>query len=263
MGHILKICTFNVRNDNLIPDLTTEMIRANYHKLLVSYGIDILCTQELIESTMKIIREYFPKHHILGDYRYGKGRLVKKIKTLKKYNEANAIITPFSVINTKTYSLPWIPRSMKEIYNGIFKYRSLTPRIITLSNLKVPQEIVVVNTHLDCHIESIKNIQLKKVEKILKRQTNPIILTGDFNTDKDDPIFTRFIAMLNQLGLKRVEYDQKTFAKSKKEAAIDHIFIPNSWKIRKIEAIKDRKLEHYSDHYPIYVEVEIPEEEKN
>lgn len=257
MGHRIKVCTFNVRNDNLIPDLTTEMIKKNYHKLLFDYRIDILCTQELIESTMQVIRESFSNHHILGDYRYGKGRLVKKIKTLKKYNESNAIITRFPVVDTKTYSLPWLPRSIKEIYNGIFKYRSLTPRIITLSNLKIgEEEIVVINTHLDCHIESIKNSQLKKVEKILKKQKKSIILTGDFNTDKGDPIFTRFIAMLNQMGLKRVEYNQKTFAKSKEDVAIDHIFIPNTWKINKIEAIKDPELEHYSDHYPICIEVE-------
>ncbi len=260
MGKVLNVCTFNVRNDNLIPDLTKEDIENNYHQLLIDYDLDILCTQEMIENTMKIIREKFPNYHIIGDYRYGTGKLAQKIKVLKKYNESTAIITRFPILKTKTIKLPWLPHSLKELYKGIFKYRSLTPRIITASKIKIDQlEVYTINTHLDCHIESIKITQLKKIENLLKKNKGLIILTGDFNTDKEDPEFLKFVTTLKQLGLKRVEYDHKTFSKSKKDLAIDHIFIPVSWQVKEIMAIKNQSLAHYSDHYPIYVKVEIPD----
>ena len=45
--------------------------------------------------------------------------------------------------------------------------------------------------------------------------------------------FDNFINALNELGLKRVEVNNKTNAeKFSNKTAIDHIFIPKAWKIQ-------------------------------
>ena len=85
----------------------------------------------------------------------------------------------------------------------------------------------------------------------------PVILLGDFNSDLSNKLFIKFIEDLEKLGLKRVEYNHKTFRKSKKDTPIDHIFIPKEYKIENMEVISSEELEKYSDHYPLCVTIRI------
>ena len=54
----LNICTYNVRNDNLIEGFDENRIAKLYKKLTKDYEIDILTTQEMISSTVKILKEH-------------------------------------------------------------------------------------------------------------------------------------------------------------------------------------------------------------
>lgn len=254
---ILNICSYNVRNDNLIKGFDKIRIEKLYKTLIEDYKIDILSTQEMILSTVKILKNSLKGYHILGRYRYGKNKLINKIKSLNKYNEANSIITKLPVLTEKTMALPWIPRNFKEIIKGLFKYQSITPRIITEAIIDIESVGIVrlLNTHLSHHLKETSKLQLKKVVKIVKNSTIPVVLTGDFNIDIDNKSFKQFIIELEKIGLKRIEINTKTFKKSRKNKAIDHIFIPSNWEVRKYQIIEEDYLDNYSDHYPIMVSV--------
>lgn len=256
----LNICTYNVRNDNLIEGFDENRIAELYKKLIKDYKIDILATQEMISSTVKIIQEQLKGYHVIGNYRYGKSKIIKKIKSIEKYNEANNIITKLPILTEKTTELPWIPRNIKEILSGTFKYRSITPRILTEAILDIEDygRVRFLNTHLSHHLTGTTKLQLKKISKKIKSSTIPVILTGDFNTNIKNKNFKLFISELEKLGLKRVEINEKTFKKAKNNNAIDHIFIPSDWKVIEYKIIKDDYLEGYSDHYPILISV-IPD----
>jgi len=254
----LHICTFNVKNDNLLHKHLN--IREIYKKLINDYQIDILCTQEMIESTLNEIQKEFPNYHVVGDYRYGNNIFSSRIKRVRKFNESNHIISSYKIEKGKTTSLPWFPRSLKELYNGTLKYKSTTPRIVTEAVFSIfGKKIRVVNTHLDSHLGGIQKLQFMKLESILKKSKLPVILTGDFNTTIEDKNFQEFIKNMNKIGLKRIDISGKTFKKAKNDLAIDHIFIPKDWQVKEIKIIDESFLKGYSDHYPVIADILISE----
>ena len=256
----LHLCTFNVKNDNLLNKSIDFNIRKIYKQLIFDYQIDILCTQEMIESTLNEIQKEFPNYHVVGDYRYGNNLFSKQIKRVKKFNESNHIISSYKIEKGKTTSLPWFPRSLKELYDGTLKYKSITPRIVTEAVFNVSgKKIRVINTHLDSHLRGIQKLQFMKLESIVKKGRLPVVLTGDFNTTIEDKNFQEFIKNLNKKGLKKLEIPGKTFKKAKNNLAIDHIFIPKDWQVKEIKIINEEYLKGYSDHYPVVADILIPE----
>lgn len=251
----LKICSFNVRNDNFTKEISKETIKQIYINLLKNYEIDILTTQEMILSTENIINEEIKDYKLVGKYRFNK--FLRKFKSIQKYNEGNNIISRLPILENKTKKLPWIPKNIKDIFKGTFKYQSIIPRILTeaIISINSNERIKVINTHLSIHINTIKKSQLKKIIKEIKNSNIPVILTGDFNTNIEDKIFKKFIEEANNLGLKRVELNSRTFKKSKDNLAIDHIFIPKKWEIEEVKIVEDEFLDGYSDHFPLYIKV--------
>lgn len=253
----LKICSYNVRNDNLSLETTNNQIKEIYHKLIEDNKIEVLATQEMVSSTLKVLKESLNSYRILGNYRYGKSKLVRKIPILEKYNEANNIITNLQVLTEKTTELPWLPRNLKELYKGIFKYKSITPRIMTEAILEVKDygRVRFINTHLSHHLKGIESLQLRKLKSRIKSSTIPVVLTGDFNMSMQDKTFSKFVEDVEKIGLKRIALNGRTFKNSRKAKAIDHIFIPSNWEVKEIKTIDEKYLDNYSDHYPILVTV--------
>ena len=127
------------------------------------------------------------------------------------------MITNKPIISTKTYHLPHLP--------------SLLNRIITKTIIKLDsQEITVLNTHLDYKYTLAKKRQLQAILKLLKKETNPVILTGDFNLKNNKELFNNFVKDLENLNIYHVEIDEKTLKTSKYKRAIDHIFLSKNFK---------------------------------
>ena len=213
----------------------------------------------MIASTLDVLKKKFPMYYFIGKGRYGTGHFQKKINLLKKYNEHASIITNFKVLSQKTHSLPWLPRNMKDFYNGIFKYRSMTPRVLTEAVIEIGtgKRICILNTHLDCHMNTVRKRQLNYIIRYVKKTKSPIILLGDFNSNLTNKTFLSFIEELGALGLKRIEYNHKTFRKSKKDTPIDHIFLSKNLEVKEYGIIEEKVLETYSDHFPLYATIII------
>ena len=99
----LNICTYNVRNDNLIEGFDENRIAKLYKKLTKDYEIDILTTQEMISSTVKILKEHLKGYHVIGNYRYGNSKIIKKKWINNLMNIFNACI-----MHTTRTSCFWI-----------------------------------------------------------------------------------------------------------------------------------------------------------
>jgi endonuclease/exonuclease/phosphatase family metal-dependent hydrolase len=115
--------------------------------------------------------------------------------------------------------------------------------------------ICAINTHLDYQIPSVQLRQLKFLKQIVKKYSEkyPVILTGDFNMEIGTEHFAKFNDELKDLGLKRIEMNEKTNAeKFENKTAIDHIFIPNSWDV--IET-GTKEIPNVTDHKEVYAEV--------
>lgn len=221
---MLTISTFNIQNKES-KTKATDII--NY---ITTNKIDIINLQELYPSCEKELRKNLKNYTITGKYRY---------LYFPKINESNPIITNQKITSTKTYRLPHLP--------------SLLNRIITRTTITVDnREITILNTHLDYKYQLAKKRQLQAILKLIKKEKNPLILTGDFNLKNNKELFNNFVKELERLNIYHVEIDEKTLKTSKYKRAIDHIFLSRDFKLLDKKVIKDIKT---SDHYPVLIKV--------
>ena len=227
----MKISTFNIQNDSK----TYKRKKVDeLHNYIEKNKIDVVGLQEVFHRLDKDI-----KKDLGYDYKVvGKYRFISKF-ILRRINEKNPIITPYEVISSKTYHLPFFP--------------SLTKRVLTHAVIKYKdKEISVYNTHLEVYIPSVKTKQLKKIYEIIKNDTRPKILMGDFNLKANNNIFIEFVTKLEEIDIKRIPLDEKTYKPSKYKKEIDHIFISKEFKLKTKEVVKDLVI---SDHYPVLINV--------
>lgn len=221
---MLTISTFNIQNDQ---NSSKYLEIKDY---LLKNKIDILSLQEVYPKCAKKLKEELKEYTYTGEYRY---------LYFPKINESNPIITNKKVLNTKTYRLPHLP--------------SLLNRIITKTVLEIDNnKITVFNTHLSHRREKAKKRELEVILKLLKKESNPIILTGDFNLKNNKELFNNFTSSLEKLGIYRVDIAEKTLKTSKYHRAIDHIFLSKDFCLLDKAVIKELPI---SDHYPILVKV--------
>ena len=227
---MITICTFNIQNNfkNYNSTKSKQII-----KLLKNKNIDVYNLQEVYSKIDKDLKKTIKSlaYTINGTYRF-------LIPT--RYNEKNPIITNKKVISNKTYHLPFLP--------------SITKRIMTKVVIEDNGKLVsIYNTHLEVRKEKVKERQLKRILKILKKDNNPIILTGDFNLKTNNEMFNKFIKELESIGIKHIDIADKTLKISKYHRAIDHIFISEEFKLISKDRITDLEI---SDHYPVLIQID-------
>lgn len=262
MEKYIIIGTMNIQNKYKITDYDGLDDKGNDNaqllkRFLIENSIDILGTQELVRDFIDRIKVTIkPNYKIIGNFRFGSSNLVKKIDVFDRFNETASIITKHSIIKTKTYTLPWIPFHPKDFITSI-KKASLRPRIVTSSIIDIPDfgKINFINTHLDHKLSIIQIRQMNYLQKLIEKSKYPVILTGDFNMTVNIPRFKMFIENLKNIGYKRVPNSHITWKKQKDKLPIDHIFIPESWKINAVAVPTDNYLNNFSDHYPIIVKL--------
>lgn len=227
---MITICTFNIQNNfkNYNSTKSKQIV-----KLLKNKNIDVYNLQEVYSKIDKDLKKTIKSlaYTINGTYRF-------LIPT--RYNEKNPIITNKKVISNKTYHLPFLP--------------SITKRIMTKVVIEDNGKLVsIYNTHLEVRKEKVKERQLKRILKILKKDNNPIILTGDFNLKTNNEMFNKFIKELESIGIKHIDIADKTLKISKYHRAIDHIFISEEFKLISKDRITDLEI---SDHYPVLIQID-------
>lgn len=227
---MITICTFNIQNNfkNYNSTKSKQIV-----KLLKNKNIDVYNLQEVYSKIDKDLKKTIKSlaYTINGTYRF-------LIPT--RYNEKNPIITNKKVISNRTYHLPFLP--------------SITKRIMTKVVIEDNGKLVsIYNTHLEVRKEKVKERQLKRILKILKKDNNPIILTGDFNLKTNNEMFNKFIKELESIGIKHIDIADKTLKISKYHRAIDHIFISEEFKLISKDRITDLEI---SDHYPVLIQID-------
>lgn len=264
---LIRIGTINVQNSRInrsggITDkgIDNAQVLANH---IENTGYYFLGTQELTRVFSKKILSNLSRYKLYGNYRFGSSKLVQSISVLDSFNENNAIITDGEILTLKTKLLPWFPSNPKDLIESLI-HGSIMPRIITMVEIKDYNlgNIYAINTHLDYQLKSVQTKQLKSIYKIIKIliiSNKNIVLTGDFNMEVGvNEHFDNFINALNELGLKRVEVNNKTNAeKFSNKTAIDHIFIPKAWKIQNAGLIDDESLNSVTDHKGVFADVKV------
>lgn len=225
------VSSFNIQNNinEYSIDKTKEIV-----KFLENNNIDILGLQEVFSPCSEDLEKSFPDNYKMrGNYRFFSRNL------LKKYNEKTPIVSKYRIIKHKTYHLPHFP--------------SLLRRVMTKVVLDIDgEEVSIYNTHLDFQYMYARKRELKKILRILRRDTNPILLLGDFNLKNNKQIFIDFEYELNKVGIRRVSFNEKTLKVSQYKREIDHVFLSYEFELISKRVVKDLDI---SDHYPVIVEI--------
>ena len=135
-------------------------------------------------------------------------------------------------------------------------------RVATWARIKVKEsgkEFFFINTHLDhkgatARSEGMKLI-MKKFDE-LNTANLPQLLTADFNTSQDDPIFTECLKTMQNARLVAPKTDNKGTYNGwvgGKTTCIDHLFL-SGFDILEYKTVDQvwGKTVFISDHYPIY-----------
>ena len=231
---MITISTFNIQNDikNYSKSKEEEIIT-----YLKDNKIDILNLQEVYSKLDKDLSKDIDSlnYNMFGKYRFFLKRILNRI------NEKTPIITKYNVINNKTYNLPFLPSTLK--------------RVMTKVEVEIDGRLVsIYNTHLDYMLDITKKRQLKRILKILKKDNNHIILTGDFNLKNNSEIFNNFVEEMKKININHIDVGDNTWKPSKYHRAIDHIFLSDDFKLNSKKIVKNIDI---SDHYPILIKVDF------
>ncbi len=229
---MLTISTFNIQNNGKSYQQEKAV---QIKKYLEDYAIDLLNLQEVFipceNDLLKLLKD--TSYRLYGTYRY-------KLGIMKRINEKTPVLTQKRVLFHKTYHLPFLP--------------SLLKRIVTKVVIQEDdgRKITVLNTHLDYKYDITKKRQLNFLLKLISKEENPMIITGDFNLKNNKKIFLDFIDKLEGLGIYHVETSDKTLKQSKYKRAIDHVFYSKDFTLLDVKIVKDLLI---SDHYPVLVKI--------
>jgi endonuclease/exonuclease/phosphatase family metal-dependent hydrolase len=149
------------------------------------------------------------------------------------------------------YGLAILSRYPIESYNKVNFPQKIKgeARILSYITVKIPGKgkITFANTHLDAqHPDSNRVVQVKRIMEEMNKQTGPIIITGDFNSEPNKET----IRILDQ-NFKRscVDGCPFTIPESNPNKTIDYIAIKNAaWAVTEHKVIPET---YASDHRPV------------
>ena len=259
----LSVMTYNIRYDN--PEDSANSW-SNRKELLSSqiyfYHPDIVGVQEALDHQLNYIDS------VLSDYDFvGVGR--NDGKTKGEYNAIFYDTNKFDILKQGTF---WLSETPDSISVG---WDAALPRICTyalLHHRTIDQNIWVFNTHFD-HIgeEARANsaqLIMQKTNSLNYKRDIPIILMGDFNTSfnegENNPFIeagladSRNVSLITPFGpigtFNAFEFSNQATKR------IDYIFVSKQIAVLKYGVLTaSQKGRFYSDHFPVYIEIELLE----
>jgi len=269
---LLKIASFNIQYDNLKDKVNTwEKRLPGVVAVFNKYQFDVVGAQEPYLSQLNDLMPQIPDYAYLGINILGDttGAVLRRHYTPIFYKKEK-----LDVLDWGTF---WYSETPDEA--GKKGWDAYSPRICTWAKFKDKQtgrEFFFFNSHFD-HIGLIARrespkLLLAKIKE--KAQGYPSFATGDFNTTQHNPNYK----IMNESGTMKDSYhvaknirnrNTTTFNDYKPDPQgdnrIDHIYVSlqPQVKVHSYRIITDSYKGIYpSDHFPVMIEVEIPEKNK-
>jgi endonuclease/exonuclease/phosphatase family metal-dependent hydrolase len=257
-GQSLKVMTYNIRYDNVGDGVNQWSNRKEkVAGLIRKNNPDLIGIQEALSGQLKDLLLLLPDYTA-----YGVGRDDGKEK-----GEYSAILvrhSRFGVLKDSTFWLSETPAIA-----GSKGWDAQLPRVATWTKLydrETKKDILYINTHFDHIGVTARTNSAILINNFLvdlyKASPMPLILSGDFNVQRDTEAFK----VLNE---SRFLFDSKpesnndpTFCgfevANTKCVAIDYIFHSKETRVTQYSVLHDNDGKHYpSDHLPVIAEFEF------
>ncbi len=252
---VVGVMTFNIRYGSAADgDNHWRRRRELVFDVIADHAVDVIGLQEALYFQIQDIQRALPQYKI-----FSAGR-----KDGKREGEACPILyrrDRFSVADSGTFwfsNMPWRPGS-KHWGNDL-------PRICTwvrLTEIASGESFYVYNVHLDHQSQDSRHHSMKLLAKeIVKRKhPDPVIVTGDFNMETDNPamVLLQDMPLLPMADVwQSLHPDQpgvttyQAFGGQSSGPCLDHIFIDEMVEIIEV-AIDARTFDgrYPSDHFPV------------
>lgn len=230
----LKVMTYNLRFGELAS-------LQELGEFIKQENPDIVMLQEVDVNTR---RERAPKQngkHFIAELGFYTGMFSAYAKSIpyKGGYYGLGLLSKYPFVSTERVLLPMVEKGREQ--------RSLLVGRVELDNGEV---VTVASTHLDLKA-SIRPVQVKYINKVLKKEKNPVLLAGDFNARPDAPEIAE--------GMKGWKHsmpdDAYTIPAKEPKSKIDYIFsYPEAaWQVVDAEV----PVSYLSDHRPVVTVLEL------
>jgi endonuclease/exonuclease/phosphatase family metal-dependent hydrolase len=253
----VTVMTYNIRYDNVQDGINQWATRKQkVYDVIRKYSPDLLGVQEALHNQLTDITTNLKEYGFVGVGR----------DDGKQKGEYSALLfkkAKYKIIDQNTF---WL--SEKPTVPGSKSWDAAITRVATWARIldkKTKKEFVVINTHFD-HIGKearAKSAAMLKAKAVEIGRNLPVIITGDFNTTRDDLPYQE---MMSNRGLIVADpapaNPPGTFCNFAVNSIpcrpIDYIFHTLEWKADSYLVITDNDGANYpSDHLPVMVRLEI------
>lgn len=247
---VTRIMSFNVRNGEydrgkIVP------------QLIADYMPDSVGVQECEGTWYLTLKTYLKENYDI----VGVGRLTG----IKCIGESTAILyrkDKYKLVDSGTF---WLSETPEKVSVGWDAKHHRTCTWVVLENRETGKQYAHINTHLDHKGELARTNGLDLVLKKAESFDIPVVLTGDFNFEKSNPLYTQLVSgcLADTQDTAESTMSGKTYhAYDGGEEGEPIDFILTNGKINQVKnyaiirELYDGKL--VSDHYPIYADVIMP-----
>ncbi len=244
---VTRIMSFNVRNGEF--DRGTSVPQS-----IADYMPDSVGLQECEGTWYMTLDTYLKSRYDI----VGVGRLTG----IKYIGEATAIMyrtDKYNLIDSGTF---WLSETPDKVSVGWDAQHNRTCTWVVLENKITGEQYAHINTHLDHKGPQARTNGLALVLEMAESFDMPVVLTGDFNFEKTDPLYTQLVSgkFADTQELAQVTMDGKTYHGyngGEDGVPIDFICVNE-----KITTVKEYRIvrdsyngTYLSDHYPIFADM--------
>ena len=243
----VRVMSFNVRNG--------EYDRGkNVPQFIADYMPDSVGLQECEGTWYMTLEAYLRKSYGF----VGTGRLTG----VKYIGEATAIMyrkDKFKLVDSGTF---WLSETPDKVSIGWDAKHHRTCTWVVLENKETGEQYAHINTHLDHKGAQARTNGLTLVTDLAASFDIPVVVTGDFNFGKSDPLYTQLVSgdLTDTQEVAEKTMSGKTYhgySGGEEGEPIDFICING-----KVEAVKEYRIvrdmygdTYISDHYPIFADI--------
>lgn len=271
---MIRVLTYNIHkaigNDGKYSlDRIIEILKKSQADIICLQEVDFLVPRSRYEDLAYELALGLGFHYELGLNVY-----------LKKGAYGNAILSRFPIIHSENLNITWGIKKRR----GCLMTKILLPRDLLKDSIsfeefkikkfknKVPSDLPTVDIGiLNMHLGLANFERLWQVKQILSSaflemmRNSPTIILGDTNDrlERVDKLFeqkgfydsTKFLIQKSQIKKNRF-YTFPSYT-PRPLIRIDKVFINQYWNLLHHEIIKDKMTKISSDHYPVYVDLQL------
>ncbi len=260
----ITVMSLNIRYDNPDDGINAWPNRKEIVARTISdQRADIIGLQEVLKHQLDQLDSLLPAYDHIG---VGRNDGMED----GEYAPVFYLADRFLLLEYRTYWLSATPWD-----TGSIAWDAVLPRIVTCARLhdqKQNDDFWILNTHFDHAGDTARLESAMFIRDFVETNAEglPVILTGDFNCEPQDPPYLWITGQSDQkiiladAGTKINDPGQQPegtfngFGSVSPEPRIDFIFITDHWKSRNFRTLKIKEGEIFiSDHYPVVSEFRL------